>query len=134
MCAVIGLAFIIGLLSTFLILNKASAESKLSWFGNDDSAADFSNGKSNIVLIILDDAGWADFSYQCSDPYYALSTPYMDSILRDGLSFSNYYSGYMCTPSRGSILTGRWNWVTGLQGSQLLSTCDDGHMSYDHPT
>jgi len=89
---------------------------------------------ANVLLIMLDDAGWADFSYNANDPWYKLSTPHMDSIMSDGLYFSNYYTQSICTPTRASLMTGRWTWVLGQQDEIIFSTCMAAHLSKDYPT
>jgi len=89
---------------------------------------------ANILTIILDDAGWGDFSYHSTDPWYGLSTPNMDSLMSKGLYFSNYYTQSLCTPTRGSLMTGRWTWVLGLQKRYVFLTCMDARLSWDYPT
>jgi len=89
---------------------------------------------ANILTIILDDAGWGDFSYHSTDPWYGLATPHMDSLMSKGLYFSNYYTQSLCTPTRGSLMTGRWTWVLGLQKRYVFLTCMDARLSWDYPT
>lgn len=60
--------------------------------------------KPNIVFILSDDAGYADFSFQ-SDRL--ISTPNIDRIANEGVKFTNgYVTGAVCSPSRAGILTG----------------------------
>lgn len=65
----------------------------------------------NVLFILMDDMGWADASYNArranlSIPY---STPNIDSVAENGVSFDNFYSNYsVCSPSRFSALTGRY--------------------------
>ncbi|MDL2404623.1 arylsulfatase [Rhizobium calliandrae] len=59
--------------------------------------------KPNIVFVLVDNAGWGDFSaYGGTVP-----TPRIDSIAKDGLRFNNYTVEAQCTPSRSAIMTGR---------------------------
>ncbi len=60
----------------------------------------------NIVFVLADDLGYADLSsYGAPD----VKTPHIDSLGRDGLRFTNFYSmAPECTPSRTAFLTGRF--------------------------
>ncbi len=60
----------------------------------------------NIVFILADDMGYADL--QCFGAPDA-KTPHIDQLAADGVRFTNTYAmGPECTPSRTSILTGRY--------------------------
>lgn len=60
--------------------------------------------KPNIILILSDDAGYADFSFQSKR---LIPTPNIDRIAEYGACFSNaYVTGAVCGPSRAGILTG----------------------------
>ena len=64
----------------------------------------------NIVLILADDLGYNDLTFGgggVADG--AVPTPNIDSIARDGVTFTNGYTGNAtCAPSRASIVTGRY--------------------------
>lgn len=58
----------------------------------------------NIIIILSDDAGYADFSFQ-SDRL--IPTPNIDRIANEGVKFTNaYVTGAVCAPSRAGMLTG----------------------------
>jgi arylsulfatase A-like enzyme len=60
--------------------------------------------KPNIILILTDDAGYADFGFQSNR---LIPTPHIDRIAREGVAFSNaYMTGAVCSPSRAGLLTG----------------------------
>lgn len=62
------------------------------------------NEKPNIVLINVDDLGWADVGFQGSTYY---ETPNIDKLSKEGMVFSNAYAAASnCAPSRASMLTG----------------------------
>lgn len=64
--------------------------------------------KPNIVLIYTDDLGYGDISAYGATKVH---TPNIDKIASQGLSFSNAHaSSSTCTPSRFSILTGKYAW------------------------
>jgi len=59
----------------------------------------------NVVLAMADDQGWGDTSYNGN---HILSTPHLDAMARSGIRFDRFYSGApVCSPTRGSVLTGR---------------------------
>jgi arylsulfatase A-like enzyme len=62
--------------------------------------------KPNIVLIMADDAGYADFGFMGSKQ---IKTPHLDTLAYDGAIFSQgYVSSPVCSPSRAGMLTGRY--------------------------
>lgn len=59
----------------------------------------------NIILIMTDDQGWGDVSYN-NHPF--LSTPNLDSMAKNGAVFTRFYSASpVCSPTRASVMTGR---------------------------
>ena len=74
----------------------------------------------NILFIMLDDAGWADFSFNNAS---LTQTPHMDKLAtQEGLVLTNYYVQPQCTPTRAALLTGRYPFRYGLQGD-TISPC-----------
>lgn len=66
----------------------------------------------NVVLIVSDDQGYPDLSCIGSKP---LITPNLDRLAAEGVRATNFYVTWpACTPSRGSILTGRFPQRNGL--------------------
>ena len=66
--------------------------------------------KPNFILLLSDDAGYADFGFQpnVTDDYRQL-TPRIDSIAKNGCRFTNaYVSAAVCSPSRAGMMTGRY--------------------------
>jgi hypothetical protein len=62
--------------------------------------------KSNVVLILIDDLGWADLGVTGSTYY---ETPNIDALAREGVFFSNAYAASpVCSPTRASIMTGKY--------------------------
>ena len=62
------------------------------------------NSKPNIILLMGDDHGWEEVGYN-DHPY--VKTPYLDEMASVGLRLDNFYAQPSCSPSRGSVLTGR---------------------------
>ncbi|QYM78614.1 arylsulfatase [Horticoccus luteus] len=68
----------------------------------------------NIVYILADDMGRGDIS--AYNPHSAWPTPHIDSLARGGMQFADAHSSSaVCTPSRYSILTGRYAWRSRLK-------------------
>ena len=67
--------------------------------------------KTNILLIFTDDQGIGDIGYN-GNPY--IKTPCLDSLANRGIIFDNFYTSPVCTPSRASLLTGRYSIRTGV--------------------
>ena len=66
----------------------------------------------NIILIMTDDQGWAQTSY---NNHPVLKTPNLDSMAANGLRFDRFYAaGPVCSPTRASVLTGRTHDRTGV--------------------
>ncbi|MCF3109758.1 sulfatase-like hydrolase/transferase [Niabella sp. CC-SYL272] len=68
--------------------------------------------RPNVILIYADDQGWADLhSFGSADLY----TPVLDSLGASGVRFTQFYSASpICSPSRASLLTGRYPQRAGL--------------------
>lgn len=71
-----------------------------------------SNRKPNVLLIYTDDQGTLDVNiYGAKDLY----TPNMDKLAREGVRFTQFYTAApICSPSRASLMTGRYPQRTGL--------------------
>ncbi|MFK8110810.1 MAG: arylsulfatase [Rubripirellula sp.] len=72
----------------------------------------------NIIVILADDQGFGDVS--ALNPESKIPTPNIDRIAKEGMIFSDgHSSSSVCTPTRYSILTGRYHWRTKLQKGVL---------------
>ena len=61
--------------------------------------------RPNIILCMTDDQGWGDTSY---NGHPVLRTPNLDQMANEGIRFNRFYAGApVCSPTRGSSLTGR---------------------------
>ncbi|SHI70553.1 sulfatase family protein [Pseudozobellia thermophila] len=73
----------------------------------------------NIVYIICDDLGYGDVA-ALNPERGKIPTPEIDALAREGITFTDAHSGSsVCTPSRYSILTGRYAWRSRLQEGVL---------------
>ncbi|NJL70907.1 MAG: arylsulfatase, partial [Candidatus Competibacteraceae bacterium] len=74
----------------------------------------------NVLLVLADDLGYGDIS--CLNPQSRISTPSHDRIAREGIVFTDAHAtSAVCTPSRYSLLTGRYCWRTRLKKGVLWS-------------
>ncbi len=69
--------------------------------------------KPNVLIILLDDAGYNDFGFMGSKD---MPTPNIDQLAADGIIFSNgYVSATVSGPSRAGLLTGRYQQRNGFE-------------------
>lgn len=73
-----------------------------------------STTKPNIIYILADDMGYGDVS--CLNEDSKIKTDNLDRMAAEGMHFKDAHStSAVCTPSRYSILTGRYNWRSRLK-------------------
>ncbi len=60
-------------------------------------------GSPNVVLVVLDDVGFAQLGCYGSD----IETPTIDALAAGGLRFANFHTTSLCSPTRACLLTGR---------------------------
>ncbi|MFC5050403.1 sulfatase [Rubritalea spongiae] len=66
----------------------------------------FAAEKPNIILMMADDLGWGDV--QCFNPDTPIKTPELDAMAAAGMQLNRFYSSSpVCSPTRGSSITGR---------------------------
>jgi len=74
----------------------------------------------NIILCMADDLGWGDVGYNGNQ---VIQTPNLDDMAAAGIQFNRFYSGSsVCSPTRGSVLTGRNPYRYGIY------TANKGHL------
>lgn len=82
------------------------------------SLTSFSQDQPNIIYILTDDLGYGDISAYYQDG--KINTPNIDGLAAEGMMFTDAHTtSSVCTPTRYSILTGRYNWRTELKESVL---------------
>ncbi len=66
-----------------------------------------SESRPNIVILLSDDQGYADASYQSHST--DAETPHTDRLAASGAQLTDgYASAYVCAPTRAGLLTGRY--------------------------
>lgn len=61
--------------------------------------------RPNFIVVVTDDQGYGDAGYSGND---RAITPNLDNLAKTGLRLDRYYSAPVCSPTRASILTGRY--------------------------
>ncbi len=74
----------------------------------------------NVVLIVLDDAGYSDLGCFGSE----IATPNIDQLAAEGVRYANFHATPLCSPSRAALLTGCNSHSVGMG---FLSDVDTGH-------
>ena len=103
------------------VLRRAMAATALPFVAcSDDMEVSSAATRPSIILCMADDQGWGDTGYN-GHPY--LKTPHLDAMSESGLRFDRFYSGApVCSPTRGSSLTGRHPFRYGVV------TANAGHV------
>ena len=74
--------------------------------------------RPNIIVILADDQGFGDLG--ANNPQSKIATPQLDALAKGGVRFTDgHTSSGVCTPTRYSLLTGRYHWRTKLQSGVL---------------
>ena len=88
------------------------------------SAANQASAAPNILLILADDMGVETLSvYGLGET--APTTATIDALARDGVLFRNFWSQPVCSPTRATIMTGRYGFRTGV-GRPIAPAVDGG--------
>lgn len=71
--------------------------------------------QTSVLLIIADDLGIDSLAAFNDDPSASLPpTPTIDNIQSNGITFNRFYAYSTCSPTRGSMMTGRYSFRTGV--------------------
>ncbi len=74
----------------------------------------------NIVYILLDDLGFGEIGMPSLDVIRGYSTPNINRLAGEGLSFSRMYTEPSCTPTRVALMTGRYPVRTGTDEAKSI--------------
>ena len=86
--------------------------------------------KPNILLVIADDMG-KDATPNFSEGTIKPNMPTLQSLMNSGITFDNFWSYPVCTPTRASILTGKYGVNTNvIDVGDPISTAETSLQSY----
>lgn len=104
-------------------------------------AADASPTRPNVVFILADDLGYMDVGANNPDTFY--ETPNIDRLAKQGMRFTNGYAACcVCSPTRGSIMTGKYpprlgitDWIPGSNRPHTLRSAPNAyHLALEEVT
>lgn len=91
------------------------------------AASLFAAERPNVVFILSDDLGWGSVGCYGANPGL-VSTPHIDRLAKEGRRFTDANTtSSVCSPTRYSLLTGRYCWRTSLI-SEVLGTLSPLHI------
>jgi arylsulfatase A-like enzyme len=100
------------LLVSFLLVSQLATFSQSRVKNANSSAVPAEHKKMNVVFFLVDDLGWSDIGINGSTFY---ETPNIDKFAKENVRFTQAYAAcHVCSPTRGSILTGKYPARTGL--------------------
>ena len=90
--------------------------------------------RPNIVFILADDLGYMDIG--ANNPHTFYETPNIDALAKRGVRFTQGYAACcVCSPTRGSIMTGKYpprfgitDFIPGMRPGKLLSAPNADHL------
>lgn len=83
--------------------------------------------KPNIVVLLGDDIDWKDYGCYGND---AIRTPNIDKLAKEGLLFENaFLTTSSCSPTRISVLTGKYPHATGAEDLHMPLPADQKFVS-----
>jgi arylsulfatase A-like enzyme len=108
-------------LSFFLALSFIFCSYRVKAVGNLKSL-----DKPNILIIITDDLGWNDIGYNGS----SIKTPNIDRLAESGIRLDQHYVMPTCTPTRVSLMTGKYPSRYGITGPDYGEVIDMGDPTF----
>ena len=103
-------------------------------------AADAPAKRPNIIFILADDLGYMDVG--CYNPKTFYETPNIDGLAKRGMRFTQGYAACcVCSPTRGSIMTGKYpprfgitNFIPGKLAGKLMPAPNADHLPLEEVT
>lgn len=80
-------------------------------FSYNGAQAQVKQKAPNFIIVMTDDQGYGDVGYM-GNPH--IKTPNLDDLAKTGVRFDRFYTAPVCSPTRASVLTGRYPTRTGV--------------------
>lgn len=99
----------------FLFIGITSCQKSKSKINNVVVNSNSEIRQPNIIVILVDDAGYVDFGFMGSKD---LDTPEIDKLAKEGVIFTDaHVSATVCAPSRAGIMTGKYQQRFGFEAN-----------------
>ena len=112
-----------GLAPLFALLLAVAVAPSSAW-----AASPAAGDNPNILVILADDLGIESLSTYGGKSH---RTPHLDRLAASGITFRHCFSNPYCSPSRGTLLTGRYPFRNGLK--EVLFSAERQSDTYLHP-
>jgi arylsulfatase A-like enzyme len=87
------------------------------WIGSSGAPAIAARPeRPNVLVILTDDQGYGDLGAHGNPK---IKTPNLDQFTKESVRLKNFYVSPVCAPTRASLLTGRYNYRTGVVDTYL---------------
>lgn len=80
------------------------------------ASAQMTTRRPNVLLIMTDDQGYGDLGMHGNEK---IQTPNLDRLGLESVRMHHFYVSPVCAPTRASLMTGRWNYRTGVVDTYL---------------
>ena len=75
------------------------------------AAAPAATAKPNVIIFLMDDLGYGDIACHGN---LQVKTPNVDAFAREAVELTQFHVSPVCSPTRASLMTGRYNFRTGV--------------------
>tara|TARA_R110001583_G_C5652161_1_gene408837 strand:- start:593 stop:1939 length:1347 start_codon:yes stop_codon:yes gene_type:complete len=122
--------FILLIISIVLFSCSKKSDAFINPVLENESNSEVENKKPNILLVIADDMG-LDATPGYNIGHEKPSMPTLESMMNNGVKFTNVWSNPTCTPSRATLLTGKYGFRTNVvKVDDVLSTSETSIQKY----
>lgn len=95
--------------------------------GGCTGSSELAEGPPNVVLVMTDDQGYGDYGFT-DNP--VIQTPHLDSMAARSARVEQFYVSPVCSPTRASLMTGRYNYRTRVVDTWIgRSMMDPGEVT-----
>ena len=86
------------------------------------------------IILHRHTQGWADTSLQPDVATPDIPTPNLKALMDSGVRLGNYYTQTVCSPTRSSLMTGRFPFRMGMQHMETIAPASLAHLPLTTPT